>query len=362
MAQVAAAERVLRSGGVCRVVGREGAVLVAAVDATDGTRWRDWAAAQPAGLRLVLTGPRALAVGLAVPGAACAAITFAGPVTAACIEALAGRGPLPSGTGLACYHASEAERAAIELAKRAGLLPAILSLPDSAGEVEHTVGADAVLSQACRDARALEPVVEAMLPIAATDKARLVAFRAPGSSLEHVALLVGRPEDVEAPLCRLHSECLTGDLFGSLRCDCGEQLDGAIARMAQEGHGVLLYLRQEGRGIGLVNKLRAYRLQEQGLDTVDANTHLGFHPDERDFAIAAAMLERLGIARIRLLTNNPEKLDALAGHGVEIVERLPLSFAANRHNRAYLETKARRSGHLLRFLDGRPVLAGGAEV
>jgi GTP cyclohydrolase II len=125
-----------------------------------------------------------------------------------------------------------------------------------------------------------------------------------------------------------------------------------MTRMAAEGGGVLLYLRQEGRGIGLVNKLRAYRLQDQGLDTVDANTHLGFEPDERDFAIAAQMLRRLGIGHVRLLTNNPEKLTALSRHGVEVRERVPLAFAANRHNRTYLETKARRAGHLLRVIDG----------
>jgi GTP cyclohydrolase II len=170
-----------------------------------------------------------------------------------------------------------------------------------------------------------------------------------------VALLIGKPETADAPLCRLHSECLTGDLFGSLRCDCGEQLNGAIARMAEEGAGVLLYLRQEGRGIGLVNKLRAYRLQDQGLDTVDANTHLGFQPDERDFAIAATMLQRLGFDHVRLLTNNPDKVQALGRNGVIVDERVALSFAPNNHNRFYLETKARKSGHLLRVIDGGKV-------
>src|SRR5690606_34878453 len=122
----------------------------------------------------------------------------------------------------------------------------------------------------------------------------------------------------EAPLCRLHSECLTGDLFGSLRCDCGQQLNGAIERMAEEGAGILLYLRQEGRGIGLVNKLRAYGLQDQGLDTVDANTHLGFDADERDFAVAATMLQRMGFPRVRLLTNDPDKMRALAREGIQV--------------------------------------------
>ena len=168
---------------------------------------------------------------------------------------------------------------------------------------------------------------------------------------EAVVLVMGDPQGLP-PLVRIHSQCFTGDVFGSLRCDCGEQLDSALAQMAEEGAGVLVYLRQEGRGIGLLNKLRAYRLQDQGLDTVDANTHLGFLPDERDYAFAAAMLRMLGIERVRLITNNPEKLDALARHGVTIVERVPSSVPANQHNLFYLETKARRSGHLLRALTG----------
>jgi GTP cyclohydrolase II len=148
-------------------------------------------------------------------------------------------------------------------------------------------------------------------------------------------------------LCRIHSECFTGDLLGSLRCDCGDQLRGAIRRMAEEGAGVLLYLAQEGRGIGLANKLRAYTLQDRGLDTVEANTHLGFEPDEREFHAAAAMLRHLGIERVRLLTNNPAKLSQLAAYGVEVAGRVEHAFAANAHNRGYLLTKALKSGHML---------------
>jgi GTP cyclohydrolase II len=149
----------------------------------------------------------------------------------------------------------------------------------------------------------------------------------------------------------MHSECFTGDLLGSLRCDCGDQLRGAIRRMAEEGAGVLLYLAQEGRGIGLTNKLRAYALQDGGLDTVDANTHLGFEPDERQFWAAATMLRQLGISRVRLLTNNPAKMRQLASHGIEVAGRVPHVFEPNAHNESYLLTKARRSGHLLE-LDG----------
>jgi GTP cyclohydrolase II len=149
------------------------------------------------------------------------------------------------------------------------------------------------------------------------------------------------------PLVRLHSECFTGDLLGSLRCDCGAQLRGAIRRMEEEGAGVLLYLAQEGRGIGLVNKLRAYRLQDGGLDTLDANRALGWSADERNFWVAAAMLEHLGVPRVRLLTNNPNKLAGLAACGIRVEGREAHAFAPNGVNDGYLETKARRFGHLL---------------
>jgi GTP cyclohydrolase II len=146
---------------------------------------------------------------------------------------------------------------------------------------------------------------------------------------------------------RLHSECLTGDVLGSLKCDCGSQLDGALEAMAAAGWGILLYLRQEGRGIGLVNKLRAYALQDQGFDTVDANLRLGFGDDERDFTVAAAMLKLLGQEQVRLLTNNPRKAAGLEAAGIQVVERVPLRIADNPHNAAYLATKKRRSGHQL---------------
>ena len=148
-------------------------------------------------------------------------------------------------------------------------------------------------------------------------------------------------------LTRLHSECFTGDLLGSLKCDCGQQLRGAIAEIAAAGGGILLYLAQEGRGIGLVNKLRAYALQDQGFDTVEANERLGFEADERLFLPAAEMLRRLGFAKVRLMTNNPDKVAALAGFGIEVVERVAHAFPANDHNAFYLSTKARKSGHIL---------------
>ena len=164
---------------------------------------------------------------------------------------------------------------------------------------------------------------------------------------EHVALVLGARSTDEVPLVRLHSECLTGDIFGSLKCDCGPQLHEALHQIADAHWGILLYLRQEGRGIGLVNKLRAYALQDQGFDTVDANVRLGFAIDARDFSVAARMLDLLGVKDVRLLTNNPDKVAGLESAGIRVVERLPIILPANPHNERYLATKRDRTGHQL---------------
>jgi GTP cyclohydrolase II len=244
---------------------------------------------------------------------------------------------------------------ALALAKLARLLPAALIAPAAADRPTPSQGgvldvsAEDVMAYPTGLATHLARVAEARIPLADAPDSRLVAFRAPDAGIEHLAILVGRPEEQEAPLARLHSECFTGDLLGSLRCDCGPQLRGALHRMGEEGHGVLLYLAQEGRGIGLVNKLRAYTLQDHGLDTLDANRALGWGADERNFLIAAAMLEALGIRAVRLLTNNPRKLESLAACGVTIAGRVPHSFEPNGVNDRYLATKAARFGHLLDF-------------
>jgi GTP cyclohydrolase II len=188
-------------------------------------------------------------------------------------------------------------------------------------------------------------VARAKLPLDNLPPSQMVAFRDPASGEEHVALVVGAFGG-EPPLVRLHSECLTGDVFGSLKCDCGPQLKEALRILGSAGGGVLLYLRQEGRGIGLANKLRAYALQDRGLDTVDANRRLGFADDERNYGMAAAMLRALGIDRVRLLTNNPNKVSGLEGEGIEVVERVAHHMPTNPHNADYLATKKRRSGHL----------------
>jgi GTP cyclohydrolase II len=246
--------------------------------------------------------------------------------------------------------------AALALAKLARLLPALVAAPAAEPGADRfdllAVEAAQVLAYPDDAARSLRRVAEARVPLEDAPEARIVAFRAADGGIEHLAILVGQPEQALAegrvPLSRIHSECFTGDLLGSLRCDCGPQLRGAIKRMADDpSGGVLLYLAQEGRGIGLVNKLRAYALQDQGLDTLDANRALGYGADERNFWVAAEMLRAIGIGRVRLLTNNPDKLAGLAACGIEIEGREAHQFAANGVNDEYLATKARRFGHLL---------------
>jgi GTP cyclohydrolase II len=190
-------------------------------------------------------------------------------------------------------------------------------------------------------------VSSARVPLRGAEASRVIAFRPEDGGVEHLAIIIGDPDPDQPVLIRLHSECFTGDLLGSLKCDCGQQLQGAIEAIGKAGSGILLYLAQEGRGIGLINKLRAYHLQDDGFDTVEANERLGFDADERMFLPAAEMLRSLGFDRVRLMTNNPDKVASLARFGIEVVERVPHEFPSNAHNELYLATKARRSGHYL---------------
>ena len=235
------------------------------------------------------------------------------------------------------------DAAALRLARLAGLLPAffVASLtPDepvavtAAAIASYDAPADLVIASRAR------------LPVEAAANTEIVAFRSASEAVEHIALVIGSP-DGHPPLVRLHSECLTGDVLGSLKCDCGPQLRAALAGIAEAGWGVLLYLRQEGRGIGLINKLRAYALQDQGFDTVDANLRLGFGIDERDFGVAARMLALLGQDRVRLLTNNPAKVGGLEAAGICVTERVAHAMPPNPHNVQYLATKRDRTGHAL---------------
>ena len=348
--KVAAAERFLRGGMACRVVAATGSVTVKALEGMDDPSLAALLSGG-GGATLVLSARRAAALGIESAGPDAVRLPLDAGIGVEQVQALVDPTRLMAALeDMPTRAASPADVAAVELCKIANLLPACVVLDDSELPCLE-LDATAIMAYRTAAAGSVERITEARVPLADAADTRFVAFRSRLGGPQHYAILVGRPESLAAPLCRLHSECFTGDLFGSMRCDCGEQLKGAIRRMDEAGGGVLLYLAQEGRGIGLVNKLRAYRLQDSGVDTVDANTHLGFEPDERDFLAAATMLRTLGFKAVRLLTNNPDKVAQLAERGIEVTERVEHSFAANRHNRFYLETKARRSGHLLRLPD-----------
>ena len=243
-------------------------------------------------------------------------------------------------------------RAALQLCKSARLLPAALCIevadgPTFAARNDLTAVSIAIADPILASSSLLHPVVQARLPVEASDAGRLHVFRPDDGGEEHYAFEIGKPDRSKPVLARLHSACFTGDVMGSLKCDCGPQLRGALAQMGDAGAGVLLYLNQEGRGIGLANKMRAYALQDQGFDTVDANHRLGFEDDERDFRLGSHILKSMGFGSVRLLTNNPKKVAMMETSGIKVTERVPLKVAANRFNRDYLETKAKKSGHLL---------------
>lgn len=251
---------------------------------------------------------------------------------------------------------SRASSAAIELCKLAKLLPAMVTTTirnvddRTAGDLATChdmmlVTAESIHSYQNNTSDALVKVASARVPLAGTELSEVVAFRPHDGGIEHLAIIIGEPTRRSSVLTRLHSECFTGDLLESLRCDCGTQLRAAVDLLAKGGGGVLLYLAQEGRGIGLINKLRAYRLQDLGFDTYDANERLGFEADERIFEPAAQMLKLLGISQVRLLTNNPKKVSSLVRCGIEVTERVSHSFPANPHNAHYLDAKSKRAGH-----------------
>lgn len=262
---------------------------------------------------------------------------------------------VPTETAEAARPACALERAAVSLAKQAALLPIVEVRP------VHPAPASAVPLAALPRSRVsvadiaayqtsaglgLQRVADARVPLAVCEDTRVIAFRPADGGNEHLAILLGAPDLSQPVLTRVHSACFTGDLLGSLRCDCGDQLRGALAQIAAARGGLLIYLAQEGRGIGLVNKLRAYRLQDDGLDTFEANHSLGFDSDERDYGPAADILHQLGIQQIRLMTNNPDKIDQLVRHGITVTERVPHRFPASPHSGAYLRAKAERGGHL----------------
>jgi len=311
-------------------------------------------------LRLIVTSHRGRAMGLHDHGNADLAIELDGHETPATIMGLAAEDTERSGArrDLRSLPASPAESAGLALARLGGLLPAVVAvearldhpalarwlrdatvLDVSTEEVERAVGGSGI---------EVTSVAGAPVPLAVAEDSRLVFFREGGGLLEHVAVLVGARESWPDPVpVRLHSACLTGDLFGSMRCDCGEQLRGSLDHMKNRGGGVLVYLAQEGRGIGLGNKIRAYTLQEAGHDTIDADRMLGFGADERRYDAAIGILQHLGIERVELLTNNPQKVRALEEAGIQVVARTPIFGGINRHNLRYVQAKVDRSGHWL---------------
>jgi GTP cyclohydrolase II len=339
----------LRSGRPVRITGQE-ELTVAAVETTtqDMLDLRD----PQHRARLIISGNRAAALKLAndrdaADPEAPVAIERADWLDAPAALALADPGRdldrAPSGP----FHAVrleciEASRAALTLARSAGLLPALWVLKPASSDT--AISLDEIIGE--RMQPTVDIVARAKLPLDDMPPTQVVAFRGSDDGQEHVALIIGAFAG-KPPLVRLHSECLTGDVFGSLKCDCGPQLKEALRIIGEEGGGILLYLRQEGRGIGLANKVRAYALQDRGVDTVDANQRLGFGDDERDYAHAAAMLRALGATEVRLLTNNPAKVSGLEAAGIRVVERVPHQMPANPHNADYLATKRKKSGHLL---------------
>jgi GTP cyclohydrolase II len=325
-------------------------LLTLPVEGLDAQRLAEFVAlCAPVVPRLVITARRALALGL--DATTPVALNFTAGLDVDIILALVADAKIDRPVDVKA--AGPAASAAIELVKLSQGLPAVLVADVVAGgAINHhiiTVEAEAVARFGDETIRSLAIASKASVPLNSGARANFVVFRdAMGGS--PVAIIVGKPDFSVPVLVRLHSACLTGDVFGSRRCDCGDQLNLALKRLEEIGGGIVLYLPQEGRGLGLANKMRTYQMQDDGLDTVDANTTLGFDDDERDYGIAARMLQMLKCNRVVLLTNNPAKIDGLAKSGIEITGRMALEAPINADNRRYLTAKAARAGHRLNHL------------
>jgi GTP cyclohydrolase II len=345
------------------ITGQGETLLALPVEGLDAQRFAEFAAlCAPEAPRLVITARRALALGLEATAPVALQLTASHGVDM--ILALVADAKIDC--VLDVKPAGRAAAAAIELVKLSQGLPAVLAANVTAKDATAfepqiiAVEAAAVARFGDDAVQSLTIASESTIPLNSGAHTRFIVFRdmMGGSS---VAIIVGKPDFTGPVLVRLHSACLTGDVFGSRRCDCGDQLKLALSRLEDEGGGVVLYLAQEGRGLGLANKMRTYKMQEGGLDTVDANTTLGFDDDERDYGIAARMLQMLKCSRVVLLTNNPAKLDGLANAGIEVTGRMPLEAPINADNRRYLTAKAARAGHRLNHLTISPAAASDAE-
>jgi GTP cyclohydrolase II len=340
----------IRRGAVVRVYDENNSLLMLAVDALSADCLNLLTQSGSTAPKLVMTGTRMNVLGIDKSDRPVSVLSHTEGIPLDLIEYLAN--PLsasmtpPNMASLEVKDADTLEQSCVTLAKLARLLPAALIVEASATADIPAVQASSIQSYMTIAAHSLTQVSEARVPLENAENARVLAFRPRDGGIEHLAIIVGDLNPAEPVLVRLHSECFTGDLVGSLRCDCGNQLRGAIGEMAAAGSGILLYMAQEGRGIGLVNKLRAYQLQDAGFDTVDANLQLGFDSDERNYLPAAQILRLIGVNRVKLMTNNPAKVTALGNCGIEVVERVPHIYPSNQHNDAYLKVKAKKSGHL----------------
>lgn len=339
----------LRRGAMVRVYDTKTSFLTLAVDALTPESLNILTQSGAAAPRLLLTGNRMHVLGIDQSDRPVSMVSHPQGLSLELIEYLAN--PLsamrdqPQMTNLEVKDADQLANACVLLSKLSRLLPAALIVEGVGDPDIFSVQASSIQSYMTIAAESLMQVSEARVPLENAENVRIVAFRPRDGGTEHLAIIVGEINTAEPVLVRLHSECFTGDLVGSLRCDCGNQLRGAIGEMALAGSGILLYLAQEGRGIGLVNKLRAYQLQDAGFDTVDANLRLGFDSDERNYLPAAQILQKLGVNRVKLMTNNPTKVTALGNCNIKVVERVPHIYPSNKHNEDYLNVKATKSGH-----------------
>jgi GTP cyclohydrolase II len=339
--------------GRCIGIESESACFVFAAIETIGTELLNRLTEINPAAKLLLTAERARASGLAPAAEGPVALKLDKPVGLQFLRSLGGMAEdTRHWTQLASSEPWQQDEApvlaAFGLAKAARLVPAIVGFMTARCDDPsvHTLSLAAILEHATAAASGVQLISEARVPLAGAEASRVSIFRDEYGGGEHVAVVIGAPDLSGSVPVRLHSACLTGDLLASLRCDCGEQLSAAVKRIAELGGGILLYLDQEGRSIGLANKLRAYAIQDTGVDTFEANRHLGFTSDERSYELAVAMLQRIGVTRVRLLTNNPLKIDALREHGIDVEDRLPLVAEPNVHNAAYIQSKRERAGHL----------------